>query len=393
MAGLNERAGGAERPVELFGHHPDSLSWDHLRRGYELFRYAVEAFNDPLVDDLVHFARDWRPDLVVWDPLTFAGAVAARACGAADARLLMGLDVWAPMRQRYLKLLQEQPPSERVDPVGDWLAQTRGRFGLAFDEQAVTGRWTIDQLPADLRSSATPGLVPMRYVPINGNTLVPAWLSEPPARCWHHATSTRHCGPHGWPSSARRSPSASTTSPEPRSATPSAEYWMTGPSATLLDGYSSRCWPNPVRPRWPPRSRGGQQVSDLAIPMTTGHSPDADIVRAMVRIRRIEEVLADCYRQEQQMRTPVHFSIGQEATPVGMCAAIEPDDVVYAGHRSHAPYLAKGGDLPAMVAELHGKEAGCARGRGGSVHLIDTAVSFAGSAAILGEMISVATPR
>lgn len=125
--------------------------------------------------------------------------------------------------------------------------------------------------------------------------------------------------------------------------------------------------------------------------MTTDHGPDVDLVRAMVRIRRIEEVLADYYREEQRMRTPVHFSIGQEATPVGMCAAIEPDDVAYAGHRSHAPYLAKGGDLLAMVAELHGKEAGCARGRGGSVHLIDAAASFAGSAAILGEMISVAT--
>lgn len=118
---------------------------------------------------------------------------------------------------------------------------------------------------------------------------------------------------------------------------------------------------------------------------------DLELVRAMVRIRRVEEVLADCYRDEQRMRTPVHFSIGQEATSVGMCAAADPDDLVYAGHRSHAPYLAKGGDLPALVAELHGKETGCARGRGGSVHLVDAAAGFAGSAAILGEMIAVAT--
>jgi pyruvate dehydrogenase E1 component alpha subunit len=125
--------------------------------------------------------------------------------------------------------------------------------------------------------------------------------------------------------------------------------------------------------------------------MTAGHGPDVELVRAMVRIRRVEEVLADHYRDEQRMRTPVHFSIGQEATSVGMCAAAEPGDVVYAGHRSHAPYLAKGGDLPALVAELHGKEAGCARGRGGSVHLVDAGAGFAASTAILGEMISVAT--
>jgi len=180
VAALNERAGSAAAPVEIFRHDPETLSWEQMRRGYELFRLAVEAFNDPLVDDLVRFARHWRPDLVVWDPMTFAGAIAARACGAPDARLLMGLDVWTPMRQRYLKLLQEQPASERVDPVGDWVAETLRRFGLPFDEQALTGRWSIDQHPADLRSSATPGLVPMRYVPVNGNTLVPRWLSAPP---------------------------------------------------------------------------------------------------------------------------------------------------------------------------------------------------------------------
>nr|WP_251016332.1 thiamine pyrophosphate-dependent enzyme [Streptomyces sp. ISL-99] len=114
------------------------------------------------------------------------------------------------------------------------------------------------------------------------------------------------------------------------------------------------------------------------------------LVRDMVRIRCVEETLADLYREEQQMRTPTHFSIGQEATSVGICAAARRTDVVYSGHRSHAPYLAKGGDLDAMVAELYGKVSGCAGGRGGSVHLMDKAAGFGGSAAILGEMIPVA---
>ncbi|MEU8941377.1 thiamine pyrophosphate-dependent dehydrogenase E1 component subunit alpha [Streptomyces goshikiensis] len=114
------------------------------------------------------------------------------------------------------------------------------------------------------------------------------------------------------------------------------------------------------------------------------------LIRDMVRIRCVEEALAELYRDEQLMRTPTHFSIGQEAVAVGMCAAARREDVVYSGHRSHAPYLAKGGDLDAMVAELYGKETGCARGRGGSVHLMDRAAGFGGSAAILGEMIPVA---
>lgn len=119
-------------------------------------------------------------------------------------------------------------------------------------------------------------------------------------------------------------------------------------------------------------------------------STRARLIRDMVRIRTVEEILADYYRDEQEMRTPTHFSIGQEATAVGVCSATTVEDWVYSGHRSHAPYLAKGGDLEALVAELYGKQDGCAHGRGGSMHVIDQSVGFAGSAAILGEMISVA---
>ena len=113
------------------------------------------------------------------------------------------------------------------------------------------------------------------------------------------------------------------------------------------------------------------------------------LLRGMMRIRRAEETLADLYK-EQEMRTPTHFSIGQEAVAVGVCAALEREDVVYSGHRCHAHYLAKGGDLPAMVAELYGRETGCAHGRGGSVHLNDPSVGMVASSAILGQTMAVA---
>ncbi len=90
------------------------------------------------------------------------------------------------------------------------------------------------------------------------------------------------------------------------------------------------------------------------------------------------------------MKTPVHFSIGQEAVAVGVCSALRPDDVVTASHRCHAAYLAKGGNLDAMVAELYGKATGCCGGWGGSVHLRDTSVGFLGAAPLLGQMIPVA---
>ncbi|MBI2756463.1 MAG: thiamine pyrophosphate-dependent dehydrogenase E1 component subunit alpha [Chloroflexi bacterium] len=109
----------------------------------------------------------------------------------------------------------------------------------------------------------------------------------------------------------------------------------------------------------------------------------------MMRIRTVEETLADLYK-EQEMRTPTHFSIGQEAVAVGVSGALRPTDVAYSGHRCHAHYLAKGGDLRGMVAELYGRETGCARGRGGSVHLNAPEVGFIAASAILGETMAAA---
>jgi TPP-dependent pyruvate/acetoin dehydrogenase alpha subunit len=113
------------------------------------------------------------------------------------------------------------------------------------------------------------------------------------------------------------------------------------------------------------------------------------LLREMIRIRTVEQTIADLY-PAGEMRTPTHFSIGQEAVAVGVCGALRRDDVVYSGHRCHAHYLAKGGDLLGMVAELYGREAGCARGRGGSVHLNDPAAGVVASSAILGQTMATA---
>jgi pyruvate dehydrogenase E1 component alpha subunit len=114
-----------------------------------------------------------------------------------------------------------------------------------------------------------------------------------------------------------------------------------------------------------------------------------DLYRRMLLIRITEEIIAERYK-EQEMRTPTHFSIGQEAVAAGICQALTPEDVVYSGHRSHAHYLARGGGIDDLVAELYGKESGSARGRGGSVHLTEKRVGFVASSAILGQTIAVA---
>ena len=112
----------------------------------------------------------------------------------------------------------------------------------------------------------------------------------------------------------------------------------------------------------------------------------ARFYRALYRIRRVEEEIAAVYPSDK-IKSPVHLSIGQEAVSVGVCEALRADDVVFGSYRSHALYLAKGGNLRQMIAELYGKADGCAKGKGGSMHLIDTRARVMGASAVVGTTI------
>src|SRR3954454_15260329 len=110
------------------------------------------------------------------------------------------------------------------------------------------------------------------------------------------------------------------------------------------------------------------------------------LYRSLYRIRRLEEEIARAYPGDH-IKSPVHLSIGQEAVSVGVCDALTPQDVVYGTYRGHALYLAKGGDMKRMVAELYGKATGCAGGKGGSMHLIDPEAGVMGMSAVVGSTI------
>jgi len=110
----------------------------------------------------------------------------------------------------------------------------------------------------------------------------------------------------------------------------------------------------------------------------------------MLRIRLIEENIARLY-PEQQMRCPVHLCIGQEAIAVGVCANLLKKDYLLSNHRSHGHYLAKGGDLKKMLAEIYGKVTGCSGGKGGSMHLVDLKAGVLGTTPIVAGIIPVAT--
>ncbi len=106
----------------------------------------------------------------------------------------------------------------------------------------------------------------------------------------------------------------------------------------------------------------------------------------LLRIRRVEEEIIRLYPSDK-IKSPVHLSIGQEAVAVAVCDHLKREDAVFATYRGHAAYLAKGGDLKAMWAELYGKQTGCGRGKAGSMHLVDPNVTMMGTSAIVASGI------
>lgn len=129
--------------------------------------------------------------------------------------------------------------------------------------------------------------------------------------------------------------------------------------------------------------------------MTTDMTPDNPteylqaMYLAMTRIRHFEERVAELLEQKE-INCPTHLYIGQEAIAAGVCSSLRRDDYVFGNHRSHGHYLAKGGDMNAMMAELFGKQTGCSNGRGGSMHLIAPEVGFFGTVPIVSGTIPLA---
>lgn len=113
------------------------------------------------------------------------------------------------------------------------------------------------------------------------------------------------------------------------------------------------------------------------------------LFRTMVRIRYCEESLVE-HIVNGEVRTPCHLYSGEEAVAVGLCSALLRKDYIFGSHRSHGHFLAKGGSMQAMLAEIYCRETGCSRGRGGSMHLIDPANGIMGAAPIVAGTISLA---
>jgi TPP-dependent pyruvate/acetoin dehydrogenase alpha subunit len=111
--------------------------------------------------------------------------------------------------------------------------------------------------------------------------------------------------------------------------------------------------------------------------------------KTMLRIRLAEEAIAEMV-ESGEAHCPCHLSIGQEAVAAGVCAALDAGDTVWGGHRSHGHYLAQGGSLEGLFAEVLGKTTGCAGGRGGSMHLIAPEHGIPGTVPIVAGTVPLA---
>jgi len=113
------------------------------------------------------------------------------------------------------------------------------------------------------------------------------------------------------------------------------------------------------------------------------------LYKTMLRIRLCEESFIELILNGD-VHCPIHLYSGEEAVAAGICASLNKTDYIFGNHRSHGHFLAKGGSMNELAAEIYCKETGCSRGRGGSMHLIDPDVGMLGAAPIVAGTISLA---
>ncbi len=124
-------------------------------------------------------------------------------------------------------------------------------------------------------------------------------------------------------------------------------------------------------------------------PSDVGNSGLIEFYTTMLKIRMVEDSIAGLV-EEGEVICPCHLYSGQEGVACGVCAALTKDDWVFSTHRSHGHYIAKGGDIRSLMAEIFCRETGCSKGRGGSMHISSPAHGLPGSSAIVAGTISLA---
>lgn len=163
---------------------PERYTEDYVRTVY---RHWVDVFRwttpDPLLDELVRFARQWRPDLILWDPLLYAAPIVAQAIGVPHLRMMYAADQTARIGAQYRDLRANHPEDTSADPFVEWMSAAVGRFGAEYDESLRYGVKTLDCHPSYLRYDGVDvDYLAARFVPQNKPMAIPRWVLETPSR-------------------------------------------------------------------------------------------------------------------------------------------------------------------------------------------------------------------
>jgi L-2-deoxyfucosyltransferase/glycosyltransferase DesVII len=183
-------AGGAgdDNPMDarfkLSETRPEMYTDEYVRAVYDMYVAGFQwAAPDPFLDDVLRFARQWRPDLVVWDPLIYAGPLVAHVLGAAHVRMLYAADQTARLFFQHREMLRRHGSSgPAADPFLAWASAWLARNGAEFDERLRLGMATIDPSPACIRYDLDVEYIPVRFVPLNRPLTIPEWVLEKPSR-------------------------------------------------------------------------------------------------------------------------------------------------------------------------------------------------------------------
>lgn len=188
---FREDAGMSAMPEEVDAYAKVmGLSPDDREHWICFYQYLIRPIADylradlPYADDLVEFARKWKPDLVLWDPVFAPGAVAAAASGAVHARFLGSMLDWPAFFHNKLEAHRTQLEAAGLvaNPFAEAMRPLAERHGVAVDKELLFGQWTVDPLPDGIRLPTDQPKLPVRWVPYAFAETSQPWLHERPER-------------------------------------------------------------------------------------------------------------------------------------------------------------------------------------------------------------------
>jgi glycosyltransferase (activator-dependent family) len=175
---------GMDAEHKISESRPEKFTDEYIRGVYETWAgILADGAPDSFLDDMLPFVRQWKPDLVIWDPIIYAAPLIAEAAGAASVRMLIALDQTARITTQYRELMSRVDPAGAIpDPMAAWMIRWLDKHGLSYSERLRFGDATLDPQPSCMRYDLPVNYLPVRFAPFNKPMSVPRWVVEKPAR-------------------------------------------------------------------------------------------------------------------------------------------------------------------------------------------------------------------